>query len=96
MQHTLINGISAEHLSVMDRGLHYGDGLFETIACVDGRLQCWDEHIERMRSGAERLKVDAMAIDNFQADVSNRVILKHIVKIFFIIWITPFIIFFCC
>ena len=55
----------------MDRGLHYGDGLFETIACVDGQLQFWDEHIERMRSGAERLKMDAVVIDNFQLDVSS-------------------------
>ena len=60
----------------MDRGLHYGDGLFETIACVDGKLQFWDEHIERMRSGAERLKMDAVAIDDFQLDVSN-LLKKH-------------------
>jgi len=55
----------------MDRGLHYGDGLFETIACIEGKLQFWDEHIERMRSGAERLKMDAMVIDKFQLDVSS-------------------------
>lgn len=54
----------------MDRGLHYGDGLFETIACVDGRLQFWDEHIERMRSGAERLGIESAAIENFEGDVS--------------------------
>ena len=71
MQHILINGISAGHLSVMDRGLHYGDGLFETIACIDGKLQFWAEHLERMRSGAEQLKMDAAAIDNFQSDISS-------------------------
>ncbi len=60
----------------MDRGLHYGDGLFETITCVDGKLQFWGEHIKRMRSGAERLKMDAMAIDKFQLDVSS-LLQKH-------------------
>ncbi|MDH3343046.1 MAG: aminodeoxychorismate lyase [Gammaproteobacteria bacterium] len=69
MQHISINGISAGHLSVMDRGLHYGDGLFETIACVDGALQFWDEHIERMRGGAARLGIELPAIENFKDDV---------------------------
>ena len=53
----------------MDRGLHYGDGLFETIACVNGKLQFWNEHIERMRSDARRLDIAFSAIDNFKHDV---------------------------
>lgn len=69
MQHILINGISSEHLSVMDRGLHYGDGLFETIACVEGKLQFWNEHIERMRLGAKQLGIEFTAIENFKHDV---------------------------
>ena len=70
MQHISINGISCQHLSVMDRGLHYGDGLFETIACIDGKLQFWDEHIKRMRSGANRLAIEPSVIDNFKDDVT--------------------------
>ena len=55
----------------MDRGLHYGDGLFETIACVDGRLQFWDEHIERMQHGAKQLGIESAAIDHFKDDALN-------------------------
>ena len=69
MQHILINGISSQHLSVMDRGLHYGDGLFETIACVDSKLQFWDEHIDRMLLGAKQLGMEISAIENFKHDV---------------------------
>ena len=69
MQHILINGISSQHLSVMDRGLHYGDGLFETIACVDGKLQFWNEHLDRMRSGAKQLDIEFADIENFKHDV---------------------------
>lgn len=29
----LINGVSTEYLNVMDRSIHYGDGLFETVLC---------------------------------------------------------------
>lgn len=70
MQHVTINGINCEHLSVMDRGLHYGDGLFETIACVAGKLQFWGEHLQRMLDGAERLNMQVETIANFEQDVS--------------------------
>ena len=31
-----------------DRGLLLGDGLFETLLAVDGRLVCWREHLDRL------------------------------------------------
>ena len=41
LQRILIDGQPVEQpsaaVSVLDRGLHYGDGLFETIACEGGR-----------------------------------------------------------
>jgi len=79
MQHISINGVPCQHLSVMNRGLHYGDGLFETIACIDGKLQFWDEHIARMRSGAKRLAIDASMIALFEAEVTT-LIKQHSVK----------------
>lgn len=38
-----------------DRGLLLGDGLFETLLALDGRLQDFDAHVERMAAGAEAL-----------------------------------------
>ncbi len=38
-----------------DRGLHYGDGLFETIRCVGARAPLWDWHQERLAGGCARL-----------------------------------------
>lgn len=58
MQRININGIAAEHLSIMDRGLLYGDGLFETMACRGGAIQFWDEHLTRMNKGADRLGIE--------------------------------------
>jgi 4-amino-4-deoxychorismate lyase len=55
----------------MDRGLHYGDGLFETIACVDRRLQFWQQHIERMAAGAKKLKIAFPGSKLFLADIRN-------------------------
>ena len=33
-QHVLINGVRSDYLNVMDRSIHYGDGIFETILCL--------------------------------------------------------------
>lgn len=54
---TLIDGKATTEISCLDRGLQYGDGVFETIAVNNGKLLCWNEHIERLNSGCERLNI---------------------------------------
>ena len=44
-------------VSVFDRGFVYGDGLFETLRLYGGRPFRWDDHWERLRRGAEFLKI---------------------------------------
>lgn len=51
----LINGKPGDNVSAHDRGLHYGDGLFETLAVRRDRPQLWDRHMERLRDGCRRL-----------------------------------------
>lgn len=55
----LINGKTDSQLSVMDRGLQYGDGVFETIAVTEGRCCLWGFHIERLIEGCQRLGMPA-------------------------------------
>lgn len=45
-------------LSPNDRGLAYGDGLFETLLAVDGELPWWPAHWHRLAQGAQRLAID--------------------------------------
>lgn len=56
-----LNGkfVSEHHavVSIFDRGLLYGDGLFETIRIVNGQPFRWREHWERFESGAGFLKI---------------------------------------
>lgn len=54
---TLINGKATTEISFYDRGLQYGDGVFETIVVDKGKLLCWEEHISRLQSGCERLNI---------------------------------------
>lgn len=53
----LINGVAATEVAVTDRGLHYGDGLFETFAVGEGIPELWDRHMRRLRQGCERLDI---------------------------------------
>jgi 4-amino-4-deoxychorismate lyase len=52
----LLNGQSTDSIDLLDRGLHYGDGLFETIAVINTQPLCLDKHLQRLLSGCARLK----------------------------------------
>jgi len=54
---------------LLDRGLHYGDGLFETIACRNGRPSFLDHHLERLALGCRRLGIVFEAFDALGAEV---------------------------
>ncbi len=51
----LLDGRVGDCVSVADRGLQYGDGLFETIRVSRGRPCLWAEHLARLELGATRL-----------------------------------------
>lgn len=57
MRGLLINGNPVELLPALDRGLQFGDGLFETLAVVEGRPCLWDAHLRRLKIGCERLGI---------------------------------------
>jgi 4-amino-4-deoxychorismate lyase len=66
----LINGSEAGIIAPDDRGLAYGDGLFETIAVRDGSYRFFDAHLERLAAGCARLLLpypgDAQLRDDLQ------------------------------
>jgi 4-amino-4-deoxychorismate lyase len=52
-----INGEPGRLLPLTERGLQFGDGLFETMRVAQGRLPLWDYHRARLFSGAKRLGI---------------------------------------
>ena len=54
-----VDGREAGTVAALERGLHYGDGLFETIACVGGRARFLTLHLERLHLGCDRLGIPA-------------------------------------
>lgn len=53
----LVDGVAAESIDVRDRGVMFGDGLFETIAVVDGVIVNWPDHNERLQAGCAQLDI---------------------------------------
>lgn len=55
----LIDGQPGEHVAAADRGLLYGDGLFETIRFEGDAAPLWPHHMQRLALGCERLRLPA-------------------------------------
>ena len=55
----LVDGVPSVAIPADDRGLAYGDGLFETMRAIDGHIALWDFHMARLRRGGERLGIAA-------------------------------------
>ncbi len=69
MDRWLINGETCDRLPVTDRGLHYGDGLFETMALRHGRVRFLQRHLQRLREGCERLLLPVPEEDRITAEI---------------------------
>ena len=52
-----INGQPGTSISISDRGLMYGDGLFETIAVRGSRPRFIEFHLDRLLLGCQRLQI---------------------------------------
>jgi 4-amino-4-deoxychorismate lyase len=68
-----------------DRGLAYGDGLFETMAAADGRIRWLDYHLDRLAAGCRRLALGPLDHAEIRAEIAThcpragRAVLKLIV-----------------
>ncbi len=68
---TWIDGIETRVLPVDDRGLQYGDGLFETLRMRGGRARFLDAHLARLSNGLARLGISFDAWDALRADINR-------------------------
>jgi 4-amino-4-deoxychorismate lyase len=67
----LVNGREAQAVSPLDRGIHFGDGLFETIAFLGGRLRFLDLHLERLVAGCERLAINLDGLESLRGEAER-------------------------
>jgi len=79
----LVNGKPATEVSVFDRALQFGEGVFETIACLNGRPRFLPLHLERLEYGCERLGIQPPVQEEIAAEIRGLVsgVERSIVKL---------------
>ncbi len=58
----LVNGQPATTIPVTDRGLAYGQGVFETILVSGGQPALLNDHFDRLIAGCQRLKIPSTGL----------------------------------
>ncbi len=79
-----INGQEHNGLSTLDRGLAYGDGLFETMLVVDGLVPLLSYHHKRLLKGLSHLGIEldsARLVNDVNAllDIAKTIDEKHLI-----------------
>jgi 4-amino-4-deoxychorismate lyase len=65
-----VDGTPGDTLPAVDRGLQYGDGVFETVLLRAGRARFLDLHLARLRRGCQRLDLRFDAFEGLRADIA--------------------------
>lgn len=63
-----VNGEPGGQLPPNDRGFSYGDGLFETLRCHQGRVHLWKYHWQRLERGMAVLGITC-SLDRIEAQL---------------------------
>ncbi len=64
----LVNGVEGAGIAADDRGLQYGDGLFETMAVIGGRIRHFDLHMLRLVEDCQRLGMPVPSVAQIESD----------------------------
>ena len=67
----IINGEPSKTLSIFDRAFQYGDGLFETIAILDGNPALLDKHLARLQQGMQRLLFPVLDLEALKIQIRH-------------------------
>ena len=67
----LVNGVPGGSIAADDRGLSYGDGLFETVLSVAGHAPLWPRHMTRLAAGCARLALPAPDVEQLARETAQ-------------------------
>jgi len=65
----LVNGQAEDRIAVSDRGLQYGDGLFETIAYRNGSFEFLQAHLNRLILGCTTLGINFEQLQQLETEI---------------------------
>jgi len=66
-----IDGVAGSSVPVDDRGLQYGDGIFETILVRGGKPRFLEAHRARLQRGLVQLGIQFLASDELNAEIAR-------------------------
>jgi 4-amino-4-deoxychorismate lyase len=66
---TWVNGRPRKSIDTRDRGLQYGDGVFETMRVRRRRIRLLDYHLERLLEGCRRLELNAPSVGLLRREI---------------------------
>ena len=67
----IINGEVKSNVSIFNRNMQYGDGLFETCVAKDNKVLFWDNHFSRLNNGCDRLNIKKIANSVWLEDIKK-------------------------
>jgi 4-amino-4-deoxychorismate lyase len=66
----LVNGVAGEMLSVRDRGLAYGDGVFRTFPIRGGKPMLWQRQYAKLQHDCGALEIPCPSRDALERDLA--------------------------
>jgi 4-amino-4-deoxychorismate lyase len=69
---TWVNNRNSTRVDVRDRGLQYGDGVFETMRVRGGRVRLLAYHLERLEAGCRRLSIKIPSARALRHEIERR------------------------
>lgn len=68
---TWVDGVRTDLMPADDRGLHYGDGLFETLGVRAGVARFLEAHLARLELGCARLGIRFTAMPALRSEIAT-------------------------
>ncbi len=69
-ERTWVDGAESAQVSLLERGLQYGDGLFETMASPGGGVRFLSLHLKRLTQGCERLGIAVPDLELLRREIA--------------------------
>jgi 4-amino-4-deoxychorismate lyase len=73
---TWINGRRSTRIDCRDRGLQYGDGVFETMRVRHGRIRLLEYHLERLEAGCRQLRIAGPSLPLLRRELARAAALR--------------------
>ena len=67
----LVDGVLESEISIFNRNMQFGDGLFETCVSKGNNILFWQRHLSRLNKGCEKLNIKKIAESVWLEDIKK-------------------------